>query len=295
MKWMTSKYQQRLMVKPKVPRSSFGRASFGRDGDANPSSFSRLSSSTWFLALCEGLSKPLQTQVGLHLPSRSLRVRGEVHGRDSTPIHKIPSPRSLNGLDNLWTGAYAPTSFRTVAAAWGNLGQRPSALVSPTIIHAHVHGNSKPSVIEVISVWFLRSPNTTVLPSARMTCCAGCHILSHDWNLRWYEKVIILLQEELSNTELRTQPDLIKQEDYCDEQFQDPTSKNEWIEVTPNENKNKGLQLKFVTTNPIRDQVWAELLTNIKEERETWSISNKKKGTSNIGNHEKKIKTQWKV
>jgi hypothetical protein len=64
-----------------------------------------------------------------------------------------------------------------------------------------------------------------------------------------------LLQEELSNTELRTQPDLIKQEDYCDEQFQDPTSKNEWIEVTPNENKNKGLQLKFVTTNPIRDQV----------------------------------------
>jgi hypothetical protein len=35
--------------------------------------------------------------------------------------------------------------------------------------------------------------------------------------------------------------------------------------------------LKFVTTNPIRDQVWAELLTNIKEERETWSISNKKK------------------
>jgi hypothetical protein len=35
-----------------------------------------------------------------------------------------------------------------------------------------------------------------------------------------------------------------------------------------------------------------ELLTNVKEERGASSISNMKKGTSNIGNHEKKIKTQ---
>jgi len=73
-----------------------------------------------------------------------------------------------------------------------------------------------------------------------MTCCAGRHILSHDWNVRCYETVLKLFQEELNNTELRTQPDLMKQKDYCDEQFQEPKSKNDWIEVAPIENK--GLQ-----------------------------------------------------
>jgi len=98
-KCVTSTYQQRLMEKPYVPRSSFRCTLLGRDSDTNQSTFSRISSSTWILASCEGLSKPLQLQGGLHLPSHSLHVRGEVQGRDSAPIHKIPSPRHLNGLE----------------------------------------------------------------------------------------------------------------------------------------------------------------------------------------------------
>jgi alkylated DNA nucleotide flippase Atl1 len=92
-------------------------------------------------------------------------------------------------------------------------------MVSPTTVHAHVNGSSKPSVIEIISVYFPRPPNTTDLPWARMTTGAGRHILPHDWNLKCYEKVRKLLQEELSNTELRTQLDLMKQKEYCDGQF----------------------------------------------------------------------------
>jgi hypothetical protein len=34
-KCVVSKYQQRLMEMPFVPRSSFGRASLGKDGEAN--------------------------------------------------------------------------------------------------------------------------------------------------------------------------------------------------------------------------------------------------------------------
>jgi hypothetical protein len=44
---------------------------------------------------------PYNRQGGLHLPSRSLHVRGEAKGRESGPIHKIPSPRRHNGLNIL--------------------------------------------------------------------------------------------------------------------------------------------------------------------------------------------------
>lgn len=50
-------------------------------------------------------------QVGLHLPSRSLLVRVEVQGRDSAPIHKIPSPRCHNRLE-LIPPPLPPTSLR---------------------------------------------------------------------------------------------------------------------------------------------------------------------------------------
>ena len=80
--------------------------------------------------------------------------------------------------------------------------------------------------------------------------------------------------------------------DYYDEQLQDPTSKDDWIEVTLSKNKNSKvynrnlIQLIPQTTNKF------ELLFNLKEGRETFKYF-KQEETSNIGNHQKKIrKTQ---
>jgi hypothetical protein len=53
-----------------------------------------------------------------------------------------------------------------------------------------------------------------------------------------FEKVIKFLQDELSNNEVHTQPDLMKQKYYYNEQLQDPASKDDWIEVTLNKYKN---------------------------------------------------------
>jgi hypothetical protein len=48
---------------------------------------------------CEGLPKPLKVAGGLHLSPCPLYVRGEVQGRESAPIHKIPAPRRHNRLE----------------------------------------------------------------------------------------------------------------------------------------------------------------------------------------------------
>jgi len=44
------------------------------------------------VASCEGFSESLKQEGGLHTSPSSLHVRGEVQGRESGPIHKVPSP-----------------------------------------------------------------------------------------------------------------------------------------------------------------------------------------------------------
>jgi hypothetical protein len=75
--------------------------------------------------------------------------------------------------------------------------------------------------------------------------------------------------------------------------FQDPTSKDDWIEVTLNKNKNSKVYNRNLIQLISHAANKFELLTNLKEERETSIISNKKEETSSIGNHQKKTrKTQ---
>ena len=99
-----------------------------------------------------------------------------------------------------------------------------------------------------------------------------------------------MLQEELSNKELCAQPDPMEQKDYYDEQLQVPTSKDNWIEVTPNVNKNsKVYNRNFIQLIPHTANRF-ELLSNLKEESVTSCTSNKKEETPNIGNFQEKIR-----
>jgi hypothetical protein len=92
-----------------------------------------------------------------------------------------------------------------------------------------------------------------------------------------YEKVMKLLQEEVSNKELSTQLAVMKKKVYYDEHLQDPASKGDWKEVTLNKNKNSKvynrnlIQLIAHTTNKFG------LLTNVKEGRETSVLQARKK------------------
>jgi hypothetical protein len=85
----------------------------------------------------------------------------------------------------------------------------------------------------------------------------------------------------------------MEQEDYYDEQLQDPTSNDEWIEVTPNINKkSKVYNRNFIQLIPHTANRF-ELLSKLKEESVTLTTSNKKEESPNIGNLQEKLrKTQ---
>jgi hypothetical protein len=49
---------------------------------------------------CEDFSEPLQQERGPHTSS-SLHLRGELPGRESGPVHKVPSPRRHSRLERM--------------------------------------------------------------------------------------------------------------------------------------------------------------------------------------------------
>jgi len=119
------------------------------------------------VASCNGIPQPVQQESGLHLPSCTLQVRGEAHGRARLRIHNIPSPRLHNRLAHLFPpfgiGRHVTYGCST-AIQYG---------ASKEHVHAH---SSKSFVSAVIFGCFPRPPNTTDVLSTRMTCCASCHI-----------------------------------------------------------------------------------------------------------------------
>ena len=109
------------MEKPFILRSSFRRASLGKDGayrNLDTQGYTHRTVNYSIRVHCSthwrphqhnrehfgsfwGLPKPLQSEGGLHLPPSPLYVRGDVQGSGSAPVHKIPAPSRHNGLQRM--------------------------------------------------------------------------------------------------------------------------------------------------------------------------------------------------
>ena len=85
------------------------------------------------IAPCEGFSESLQGDGGLHTSPSSLYVRGEVQGRESGPIHKVPSPHRHILLERIFN------AFRIVDRLPPAFTASPTTGKSACTQHAALH------------------------------------------------------------------------------------------------------------------------------------------------------------
>jgi len=125
------------------------------------------------VASCKGIPKPVQQEVGLQLPSCTLLVRGEAQGRANWRVHDVASPRRHNRLFPPTVHLVPP--FRNPAPRnILSVNSYPLRRLPPQTMHMRAAANH--SCPRLFSGVFPRPPNTTDVPTARITCCTNCHI-----------------------------------------------------------------------------------------------------------------------